>query len=59
MVYRNTVKQLFCANIDQEIFSFCDYDISYTSCKRAPLRMKCNLNSLNPYPNLTHNKHFK
>ena len=37
------------------MFISCGYDINYKSCQKAPLRMKCNLNALNIYPNRIHN----
>ena len=41
------------------MFILYDYDIKYKSCSEAPLRMKCNLNTLNAYPNCINNKQFK
>ena len=41
------------------MFILNDYDIKYKSCSEAPLRMKCNLNTLNAYPNCINNKQFK
>ena len=48
IVYLNTIKQLFCVNIEQEKMLFsCDNDINYLSCQKSPLRIECNLNALN------------
>ena len=65
MIYLKTAKQLLCVNIDQErkcSFSVTMINVikcdKYDKCDcdklliflKTPLRMKCNLNTLNTYP---------